>query len=188
MSRFAIGLGWLLLGGVCLAQTSASFSLEEHVLNAGGAPGAGIELASASFHMTLASIGDAVAMTGLASASFQAELGFDVAFLPPGEVAAGCSGLAGSCLVFLDPQTLVWPPEKSAGVYNLYRDRIQNLTSLNYGGCASQHLPLPMATVSETVAPGDGYFYLVTVENRLGEEGTKGFRHGGIEREGTVCP
>jgi hypothetical protein len=34
----------------------------------------------------------------------------------------------------------------------------------------------------------DGFFYLVTVENRLSEEGTKGFDSGGGERTGSACP
>ena len=47
-----------------------------------------------------------------------------------------------------------------------------------------------MTMVDDTheLETGEGYFYLVTAENRLDEEGTKGFSHDGPEREGTVCP
>ena len=31
-------------------------------------------------------------------------------------------------------------------------------------------------------------FFLVTSENRLGENGTRGFRFDGSERTGSICP
>jgi len=49
-------------------------------------------------------------------------------------------------------------------------------------------LPANSTTDGGPVSVGDGFFYLVTVVNRLGEEGGKGFRSDGTERLGTVCP
>ena len=50
---------------MALAQTSTNFTLEEYTLNFGGTPSQSTELSSASFSITLASIGDTVAATGL---------------------------------------------------------------------------------------------------------------------------
>jgi len=43
-------------------------------------------------------------------------------------------------------------------------------------------------TDSDPLPVSGGFFYLVTAENRLAEEGTKGFTAEGAERLGTVCP
>ena len=177
----------LLLGGTALAQTSTSFQLEEYTLNAGGTPSQGTEVASASFRMTVASIGDSVTATGLSSASFQLDAGFGVAYPPPGEVGAMCGG-AGACLEFTDVQTLIWPAERSAGAYNLYRDAI----SFGYGVCEQQDLGATTATDLSAPSTGNAFYYLVTVENRLAEEGTKGSQSNSAERLGATdllaCP
>ena len=177
----------LVLTTVALAQTSTSFTLEEYTLNSGGTPSQGVDLTSASFSITLASIGDTVVATGLSSASFEADVGFDAAYPPPGEVAASCGASAEPCLVFTDSETLTWPAEPSAGVYNLYRDDISN----GYGDCEEQDIT--GTTTTDTATPTTAFFYLVTVENRLAEEGTKGFQSDGTtERLGSfdlpVCP
>jgi len=44
------------------------------------------------------------------------------------------------------------------------------------------------ATDASIPAAATGYFYLVTAENRLAEEGTKGSNSTGGERLGNVCP
>ncbi len=179
--RRAIILAGLALTSTALAQTSTSFTLEEHTLNSGGTPSQGVDLASTSFSITLASIGDGVVATGLASSSFGMEVGFDAAYPPPGEVAATC-GVGQPCLVFTDSETLTWPAERSAGVYNLYRDD----TSDGFGSCEEQDIA--GTTTTDTATPTAAFFYLVTVENRLDEEGTKGFQSNATERLGAVCP
>ncbi len=188
MRQAMVLAGLLLLAlGTASAQTSASFQLEEYTLNAGGTPSQGTEVVSASFRLTVASIGDSVSATGLGSASFQLDSGFGVAYPPPGEVAAMCGG-AGACLAFTDLQTLIWPTERSAGHYNLYRDD----TSGGYGTCEQQDLGATTATDLSAPSTGNAFYYLVTVENRLAEEGTKGFQSGAIERLGATdllaCP
>ena len=178
--RQAIVLTVLLSSGVVLAQSSTSYQLEEYAFNAGGTPSQGQELTSASFSITLASIGDSIAATGMSSSSFQLDVGFDVAYPPPGEVLG---------LMLTDKETLVWDVEPSAGLYNRYRDD----TSDGYGNCEEQDIAGTMTTDSSTPSAGNTFHYLVTVENRLAEEGTKGFRSDGItERLGSVglpvCP
>ena len=108
--RRAIVLAALLTSGFVLAQTSTNFTLEEYTLNSGGTPSQGVDPTSVSFSITLASMGDGVVATGLASSSFGMDVGFDVAYPPPGEVGG---------LLLTDKQTLVWSAEPSAGVYDL---------------------------------------------------------------------
>lgn len=162
-----------------LAQQSTSFVLTEHVLNAGGAPVQGTALTSTSFRMTLAALGDGVVARGLTSASYGADISFVPAYAPPGEVMN---------LDFADATTLVWDAEPSVGHYNLYRDLASALPGLGYGACLDPLVVVETAT--DTAVPPDGaiYFYLVTAENRLLEEGTKGYSSAGAERQGTDCP
>lgn len=175
----AIILGALILGGAALAQESANFKLNEHVFNAGGVPRDGQVLTSTTFRITLMSVGVGPEEVSLTSVSFNMDSGFGSAYPPPGEVTG---------LRFTAPDTLEWDPEKSAGVYNLYRDTISNVAGLGFGNCQQQDLADPMAVDGDPVPADDGFFYLATVESRLAEEGTKGSLSDGAEREGTVCP
>ena len=43
-----------------------------------------------------------------------------------------------------------------------------------YGNCEQQEITGETTTDTDTPPGGDGYFYLVTAENRVDEEGTKG--------------
>jgi hypothetical protein len=105
---------------------------------------------------------------------------FAACYPPPGEVPD---------LRFSDDETLEWQPEKSVGHYNLYRDLVSNLSGLGYGECDQYDLPDESTTDTDPVSVGDGFFYLVTVENRLGEEGTKGRDSDGSERPNpNFCP
>ena len=168
----------LLAPGV-LAQQSTSFSLEEHVFNAGGHPQAGIEPASASHRLTLGSIGEPFWLRRSVGSTMLLDGGFVATYLPPGEIQD---------LRFTDPTTLVWDVHPAAGRYNVYRDSLAALSSLGYGACVQTNLSVPTASEALPLLPGSGYFFLVTVENRLFEEGTKGFDSNGVERTGTVCP
>jgi len=163
------------------AQESASYELNEHTLNAGGNPLGGVVLTSASYKITLDAIGDSVGGRDSSSVSYRMEGSFVAAYPPPGEVQG---------VSFTDPITLRWSPERSSGDYNLYRDLTGNLDLLGFGACAQQGITDTTTTVNDAheLDPGTGFFYLVTVENRLDEEGTKGYSHSGSEREGAVCP
>jgi len=183
MTRYVLGAGFVI--GLAtflpaLAQQGPTYKLTEHAFNAGGHPANGTILSSATFRVSIDAIGDSVAMKLLSGPTYRMEGSFVAAYPPPGEVFG---------LQFTAPDTLAWDGERSAGVYNLYRDTMSELSSLGYGEC---HQPgLFGRTTSETEVPpsGDGFFYLVTVENRLGEEGTKGFANGIGERANTApCP
>jgi len=169
----------LLLGGVVLAQESTSFKLKEHVFNAGGHPRVGVDLASTNFRISLGSIGNEMDLRAMDSASFNMNSSFVGAYPPPGEV----SGLR-----FTDPVTLYWDPEQSAGAYNLYRDD----TSDGFGNCEQQDLDVTTTTDPAIPTTNNTFYYLVTVENLLAEEGTKGLQSNSIERLGgtglPVCP
>lgn len=179
MRRAIVILAVLALGGTAAAQQSASFKLEEHAFNAGGDPSGGTVPASTGFRISLDAVGEAAAAGSPASASFRMDAGFGSSYPPPDEVAG---------LRFADAQTLEWAAEKSTGAYNLYRDLISNLAGLGFGSCLQQDLPGETATDVDPVPANDGFFYLVTAENRLAEEGSKGSRSDGTERLGAVCP
>jgi hypothetical protein len=168
-----------LLAPVTLAQQSPSYTLEEHVINAGGHPQFGGNPASASHRVTLGSIGESFATRRATGATQTLDSGFLPTYSPPSEIRN---------LRFTNHVTLVWDAHSAAGRYNVYRDTLASLSTLGYGACAQRNLLVPTTTDALPLAAGSGFFFLVTVENRLFEEGTKGFTSAGIERTGTVCP
>jgi hypothetical protein len=96
--------------------------------------------------------------------------GFVGSYPPPSEVQR---------LLFIDKDWLSWDPERSAGDYNVYRDDL----------CLWAAISAPYAPDTDVPPPGSQYSYLVTVENLLDEEGTKGFDSAGDERPNdTPCP
>lgn len=135
--------------------------------------------ASASFMVSLDAIGDGVHLAGASSASYQMDAGFVIAYPPPLEVLN---------LAFTSETTLVWSPEKSVGRYNVYRGLLSSLPG-GYGVCLAANVPSESLTDADVPPAGQGFFYLVTAENRLGEEGTKGHDSHGVERvNATPCP
>ncbi len=174
-----LAAGMLLVSGNALAQESASYKVTDYTFNVGVDPDQGIAPASASFKISLDSLGDGIVATGLAGASYQVGTGHIGAYAPADEV----SGLA-----FDDAQTLSWSNENSVGTYNLYRDLLSNLSGLGFGQCEQQALPSSTTTDTDTPGTGDAFFYLVTAVNRIDEEGTKGAQSDGTGRAGTVCP
>ena len=153
-----------------LAQQSASYKLKEYAFNEGGHPDNGTVLTSASFRMTLDAIGDSVAGMRLSSESFRVDGGFVGSYPPPGEVQG---------LLFIDKDWLWWNQERSAGDYNLYRNDL----------CLWLGISSPPAPDSDVPLPGSPYFYLVTVENLLHEEGTLGFEStGNVRPNDNPCP
>lgn len=159
--------------------TDGSFTLEESTINGGGAPTGGAQLSSASFRLSPASIGDAVQAGRIASASWVLDGGFSAGYAAPGEVRR---------LRLPNDDTLTWIASPAAGTYNLYRDTVSSLDGLGFGQCTQQSLTNTTATDTDPVPQGDAYFYLVTVVNRLGDEGTKGFSSDESERAGAACP
>lgn len=161
------------------AQTSSSYRLEESAFNAGGRPNQGTVATSASYRITLDSLGSPFAPSSMSSPAYRAESTWLSGYRPPTETSG---------LVFADKTNLEWTGHPAAGVYNLYRDLISSLSGLGFGNCKQQDIPTSTATDGDAVPGGDGFFYLVTVENRLAEEGTKGHRSDGSERLGSACP
>ena len=178
--RLRVLVPMLLAWGFAHAQQSASFKVEEHAFNAGGRPLDGMVATSASFRLTLDALGEAVAGRDLASASFALDGGLVPAYPPPGEVLL---------LRFTSPTTLTWLPERSVGEYDLYRGAllVSDLSSADPADCLEPAIGTEGTTDPDSPAAGQGFFYLVTAENRLGEKGTKGFRSDGTER-GTLAP
>ena len=162
-----------------LAQQSASFKLESAAFNAGGHPSGGSALASPSFHINLDALGEGAVSVGLSSATFHMDGSFVSTYRPPGEVLG---------LRFVTKETVQWSPERAAGEYEIYRALISTLPG-GFGTCFAAHLMTNTAAAASNPSSGQGYFYLVTARNRLGEEGTKGYRSNGMERPNAApCP
>ncbi|HET9301017.1 MAG TPA: hypothetical protein VFO11_13795 [Candidatus Polarisedimenticolaceae bacterium] len=176
MRKRPILLAALASAGVAMAQSSADFEIKAQAFNAGGQP---VTVGSADFQIRLGSIGDSVAGVSLGSASFGVDSGFGLSFSPPGEVTG---------IRFTDPVTLAWNPEKSSGAYNLYRNLLSAIAP-GFGACNQSNLPGETATDAVLPGAGTGFFYLVTAENVLAEEGTKGFQSSNVERVNAApCP
>lgn len=182
MRRIASCFALLALAGVvpAAAQQSASYRLTEHTLNGGGHPADGRVLASASFKVSYDAVGAPAVRWGMAGPSFRMDASFGAAYPPPGEVAG---------LRFESRELLRWNVERSAGVYGVYRDLLTGLPGLGYGQCLSGGLAGTSLADAGTPSGGKAFFYLVTVRNRLGEEGTKGHDSAGNERANDApCP
>ena len=155
------------------AQQSASYRLAAFVVNEGGHPSQGIHLASSSYRLKIDSVGEGLVGATQQSASFRSEAGFVSGYPPPGEVRQ---------LVYPNRTTMVWRPEWSVGTYNVYRDPVSGLPAPGLGACFARALPGATAGEPDDPPSDSGWFYLVTAENRLREEGTKGYRSDGIAR------
>ena len=174
MNRFLIAIVFLLAAGPGLAQSSAGYTLDEHTLNQGGG-----SASSASFRISMSSLGEGLTGPTPASPSYAMDAGFVIAYRPPVEVQG---------LQFLDHDNLEWTADPAAASYNLYRDLVSSLSGLGYGHCSQQELGAPSANDGDVSPAGDGYFYLATAVNRLSEEGGKGADSESTERSGTTCP
>jgi hypothetical protein len=162
------------------AQTSGSYRLEERTFNAGGRPSGGLVASSASFRISLDAIGDSVGGGLLNGASYRMEGGFGAAYPPPGQVSG---------LIFAGKTELLWNAEGSGGEYNLYRGLLGTLSGLGYGDCEQPGLTDETTVDTDLPPVSDGYLYLVTAENRLGEEGPKGRDSDGVVRPNPApCP
>ncbi len=165
---------FLFVGGAAVAQTSSSYNLEEHSLNSGGNPANGATPSSTSYQLSIDAIGT-INARGLSSASFMLDAGFVGAYPPPVEVIN---------LIFTGNNDFEWDPFPGIGTYNVYRGVIGNFDP-GYGACSQTGLTTNSASDGDPIS-SPGFFYLVTTENRLAEEGTKGSNDLG-ERTGTFC-
>ena len=162
------------------AQQSASFKLQEFAINNGGHPADGLTLASASFRLSFGALGEGFSAAGLSSPARRMDACFVATYAPPGEVEN---------LRLSDATTLNWDPERSVGRYNLYRGLLSAFPGGTYGSCQQSAIIGETATDAANPVSGQGFFYIVTAENRLAEEGTKGFDSSGSELPNPApCP
>lgn len=163
-----------------LAQSSTTYKLTEHVLNAGGRPAQAVTSSSPSYRLSLDSIGEPVRARSLAGAYHGIDGGFVSSLAPPGEVD-GLQFLA-------DQHTLTWLPEDAAAAFNVYSGPLSALPG-TYGACSASPVSATSWGDPSVPAPGSGRFYLVTGVNRLVEEGTKGAASNGVQRPNPApCP
>jgi hypothetical protein len=159
------------------AQTSPSYQNKEHTVNGGGNPTP--VLASTNYKITLSSIGEGISGAGMSSPGYQIDGGFVPPYPPPGEVLD---------LWFTNKTTMGWDPEPSVGSYDVYRGSVSGLPA-SYGTCLTQGLTATQATDATVPAAGQCFFYLITAENRIAEEGTMGKDSAGTPRPNTApCP
>lgn len=167
-------------GGIAFAQSSASYRLTGQVLNAGGRPEQGFVSSSPLYRLGVESIGGDFSGVPQSALSYRLAGGFALLGAPPGEVTG---------LEFLgDEVTLRWSAEPRSMAYNVYRGALA-MPPGGFGICA--HARVEETFVLETQDPpvGAGFFYLVTGENLLREEGTKGYASDGTERANPApCP
>ena len=172
-----------------LAQSSPHYLLREQTFNSSGRPRDGVVLTSTHYQIARDSVGvtgigeGRSCMAGLSPTEhcYQLDGGLVAAFPAPEEIR--------SLTIAADKVTLNWWGDRAAGTYNLYRDLLTNLPGRQYGKC-DQHGISNTSTVDPDTPPkSDGFFYLVTVKDTLGEEGTKGWDSSGHERPNPYpCP
>jgi len=178
--RKAVLLLGLMLPGLCQAQQSASFKIEEQTFNAGGHPRGGMELSSPGHLISLGALGRGMTILELSSTSYTMSASFAGLNPPPGEVAN---------VRFTGPLSLAWDRERSVGTYNLYLESVTVPFDPGYGTCQASGITTELETIAATPPPGEAIFILVTAQNRLGEEGVKGASSAGILRDNTnACP
>lgn len=187
--RVAILACAIVLGGPAFSQQSASYILEEQAFNAGGNAGAqaggstpaGVVLLSSSFRITQSAIGDAVSAATMASPGFTLTGSLISANPPPGEVRNVRFGAT--------TMTVVWDRDPSVGRYHLYQGGVTVPFDPDFGACVPPAWVTEQATITADPPLGEALFILLTAENTLDEEGTKGFRSDGVERPNAVpCP
>lgn len=167
-----------LLPSLSWAQSSASHRLESAHFNSAGRPLNGASAASLSHKVTLDALGDIV-RPQLTSTSWSVGSAFVLRYRPPGEVLG---------LRFVDRDTLQWQPDASVGSYNLYRDLLASLSPANFGNCLQNGLTATSVDDATLPAVAQGFFYLVTADNRLGEQGTLGRGSSGSRVNNHPCP
>jgi hypothetical protein len=169
-----------LLSPLVYAQSSTSYRLSDVVLNLGGRPSNGSIAASSAYRLTLDSVGDSRSAEVMSSASYRMDHGVVAALAPVGEVGR---------LWFRNAQELNWTRVAgSPDRYNVYRQTTNFLPS-SYGVCLVSAVVGASVSDPSLPPPASSFFYLVSAENRLWEEGTLGWRSNGSQRPNTnPCP
>ena len=161
------------------AQSSVSHRLEGSTFNEGGRPSGGLVAQSASHRITLDAVGDLGGGLAASSPSFGLSVGITGAYAPPSEVQD---------VSFKGPTQFAWPGMPTAVRFNVYRGGTSQLPG-TFGSCLAANLTSGGYTDTVTPAARAGFYYLVTGENRLFEEGTKGYQSNGTPRTASpACP
>lgn len=162
-------------------QQSASYRLTEAVFNSGGHPGPGGAVTSPSYLVRMDAIGGSFSDHRLTGASFQLAGDFISAYPPPSPVTG---------LGFSASNALQWNQERSAGVYNVYRGTLStpplasDMSTCLLSGLTSRSAPDPA-----TPPPMTAFYYLVSAENLLGEEGPSRVDASGVPHSpSNPCP
>jgi hypothetical protein len=175
-----LALGCVLFSpAVTSAQSSADYRITHLSADSGGHPGQAPILTTTDFQISLGSVGGPPGTQVLITPSYRVNGGFTASLTPPGEVM--------HLMALADGATLIWDWDPASEAFNVYRDPIGSLTT-TFGSCLPRigdrqwmDRDLPPA--------GEGFFYFVTGENALYEEGTKGFMSNGQERPNRMaCP
>jgi hypothetical protein len=154
---------------------SASFRLDDGRVGAGGRPAGGTMATSPSFRISVEALGEPI----LAPPGHRAGAGFLVRYLPPTEV----TGLA-----FASPVELTWAASPRAIEYDLYREALSKVAG-GQSRCFASGIAETSLMDADAPGPGEGFFYLVTGRNRLGEPGTHGTGTDGQARTAApACP
>jgi len=182
MSWILVTLTTLVVSVPARAQSSASHQVEGATLNAGGRPSGGMIAQSPSHRITLDVVGADLPGVDASSAGFRLTGGFGGTYAPPSEVQAAAFTGGGPT------PALTWAPMPAAGVYDVYRGATGTLPGA-FGSCLAANVTTTSYTDFAAPASRAGFFYLVTGENRLGEEGTKGSQSNGPPRTSSpACP
>ena len=78
-------------------------------------------------------------------------------------------------------------PGKYTSLSNVFRDYGDVLPG-SFGECLQSSITGETATELDTPPTGQGWFYLITAKNRLGEEGTGTERSGAQRPNSSPCP
>lgn len=86
---------------------------------------------------------------------------------------------------------LLWDPEPDAVECHVYRDGLTNLSFQGYRVCRDDLDGTRTDTRLDDLedpAPGDGFFYVITAEEALGDEGTLGLGTNAERSNFSPCP
>jgi hypothetical protein len=156
-----------------LAQTSPSYRVDEWTVHAGGHPLGGFGLASTSYRMSLDAVGEIPIAPLLHSTGYSIDVGFARSYPPPLEVR--------EVVALGDKATFAWAPDRSVGSYRVYRGLLRELPG-SYGACRIADISADHVMLEETPNVGQTFFYLVTAQNTLLEEGPTGYDSAGASR------
>ena len=110
--------------------------------------------------------------------------------MPAPRLSVGVPGTVEN-LRWADPVTLQWAGALAAVEFHVYRGDLDALSCSFFGECQDASDPNPTdRTFTDLALPGNGagFFYLVTAEDEVGNEGTLGISVCGVRENSVPCP